>query len=557
MGSHCQDLLPSSQSGKDKTTMPLLQCPGPAPDFATHAVVNGNIGHIALKDYQGEKYVCIIFYPMDFVYAESITPFSNRVDDFGKLNCAVMAMSTDSVYSHKAFVKSSKADGGLEGKCKIPLLADRSGKICKKYGVFDAEEGVARKALVIIDDRGTAGHMIASSLPTDKVIDDTLKVISQFQKKGSIGAGSADKQWRAMPAQTNGPFPNIQSKHSLVASHVTKNVWEQLKGIKTKTSGFTLIQAIACAVEFDNQHCGIYAGDWDSYKDFAPVFDPIIQEYHGISADSRHTSDMDAGKINGNIAEDVPVHSARIRVGRSIDGFGLSPGITKEQRLGVEKLMKSATATFTGDLAGQYYPLTGMDEKVRQQLVDDHFLFVSGDRNLTVAGMERDWPEGRGIFHNDAKTFLVWVNEEDQLRIISMQKGGDVKGVFERLARGIKTVQDSVKAESGKDFQISPRLGYLHSCPTNLGTGMRASVHIDLPGWTKEGVGALKERCEALALQPRGTRGESGGQTGITYDISNKHRLGYSEVQLVQTMIDGVNTLYTEDLALQKKHGLK
>ena len=49
--------------------------------------------------------------------------------------------------------------------------------------------------------------------------------------------------------------------------------------------------------------------------------------------------------------------------------------------------------------------------------------------------MERDWPEGRGIFHNDEKTFLTWVNEEDQLRIISMQKGGDVKGVFERLTR--------------------------------------------------------------------------------------------------------------------------
>merc|ERR1712036_88136 len=103
---------------------------------------------------------------------------------------------------------------------------------------------------------------------------------------------------------------------------------------------------------------------------------------------------------------------------------------------------------------------------------------------------------------------------------------------------------------------MGPRLGYLHSCPTNLGTGMRASVHIDLPGWTKEGVGALKERCEALALQPRGTRGESGGQTGITYDISNKHRLGYSEVQLVQKMIDGVNMLYKEDVALCKAHGI-
>merc|ERR1712241_751938 len=140
---------------------------------------------------------------------------------------------------------------------------------------------------------------------------------------------------------------------------------------------------------------------------------------------------------------------------------------------------------------------------------------------------------------------------EDQLRIISMQKGGDVKGVFERLARGIKAVGDSVKKESGKDFCLDAKYGYIHSCPTNLGTGMRASVHVDLPGWTKFSVEKLKARCEQLHLQPRGTRGESGGQTGHTYDISNKHRLGYSEVELVQKMIDGVNKLWEEDKILQ------
>merc|ERR1719402_1800003 len=197
-----------------------------------------------------------------------------------------------------------------------------------------------------------------------------------------------------------------------------------------------------------------------------------------------------------------------------------------------------------------------MEENVRQQLVDDHFLFVSGDRNLQVAGMERDWPEGRGIFHNAAKTFLVWVNEEDQLRIISMQKGGDVKEVFDRLAKGIQAVGDSVKKESGREFALDPKYGYIHSCPTNLGTGMRASVHVDLPGWAKEGMDALKKRCEELKVQPRGTRGESGGQTGHTFDISNKHRLGYSEVELVQCMIDGVNALHAEDMKLQKKHGI-
>merc|ERR1712142_1040778 len=297
-------------------------------------------------------------------------------------------------------------------------------------------------------------------------------------------------------------MPEIKSKHSLVAKHVTADKWKKLGAIKTKTSGFTLRKAIAVSVTFDNQHCGIYAGDADSYKDFAAVFDPIIQEYHGIAPNA------------------------------------------------MESLMKSAFQKLTGDLAGKYFPLTGMDETTRQKLVDDHFPFMSGDPNLKIAGMERDWPEGRGIFHNAQKTFLVWVNEEDQLRIISMQLGGDVRMVFDRLARGIKGVQQSVKAESGRDFMLDPKYGYIHSCPTNLGTGMRASVHIDLPGWTKEGIPALKKRCEELQVQPRGTRGESGGQTGVTYDISNKHRLGYSEVELVQKMIDGVNTLWKEDKEL-------
>lgn len=376
------------------------------------------------------------------------------------------------------------------------------------------------------------------------------KVVLGTAAAGAIGV------YLATSGGSSKPFPNIQSKHSLVAKHVSEDKYKKLCNIKTKTSGFTLDQAIACAVEFDNQHCGIYAGDAESYKDFASVFDPIIQEYHGISPNAKHTSDMDVSKIKGTINPAAPVHSVRIRVGRSFNGFGLSPGITRSQRLELEKLLKNALEGLGGDLKGSYYPLLGMDEKVRQQLVDDHFLFVSGDRNLIAAGMERDWPEGRGIFHNKDKTFLVWVNEEDQTRIISMQKGGDVRQVFARLAKGIEAVGKSVKSASGKEFLVDPKYGYLHSCPTNLGTGMRASVHIDLPGWTAEGLSALQDRCEELNLQPRGTRGESGGQTGVTYDISNKHRLGYSEVELVQTMIDGVNTLYREDLRLQKKHKL-
>merc|ERR1712165_209690 len=88
-------------------------------------------------------------------------------------------------------------------------------------------------------------------------------------------------------------FPTIKSTHSLVAKYVTKPIWDKLSSVKTATSGFTLAKAIACAVEFDNQYCGIYAGDEDSYIDFADVFDPLICEYHGLPADFQHVSDMD------------------------------------------------------------------------------------------------------------------------------------------------------------------------------------------------------------------------------------------------------------------------
>merc|ERR1712096_444899 len=232
-------------------------------------------------------------------------------------------------------------------------------------------------------------------------------------------------------------FPEIKSKESLVAKYVTEPLWEKLGKVEQDLPVHPQ-QSYRLRSSIRQSALWHLCRGLDSYKDFSEVFDPLIQEYHGISADAKHTSDMDVTKIKGNINPAAPVHSTRIRVGRSIDGFGLSPGITKDQRLGVEKLMTKAFANLKDDLAGTYFPLTGMNEDVRQQLVDDHFLFVSGDPNLKVAGMERDWPEGRGIFHNKDKTFLTWVNEEDQLRIISMQKGGDVKGVFDRLARGIK-----------------------------------------------------------------------------------------------------------------------
>lgn len=114
--------------------------------------------------------------------------------------------------------------------------------------------------------------------------------------------------------------------------------------------------------------------------------------------------------------------------------------------------------------------------------------FREGDRFLEACGLNRDWPSGRGIFHNNDKTFLVWVNEEDQLRIISMQPGADIAAVFDRLSRAAAAI------EKVAEFAHNDHLGYITSCPTNLGTALRASVHIKLPL-----LGAQMEKFKAIA----------------------------------------------------------
>lgn len=162
---------------------------------------------------------------------------------------------------------------------------------------------------------------------------------------------------------------------------------------------------------------------------------------------------------------------------------------------------------------------------------------------MEACNLNREWPEGRGIFHNDAKTFLVWVNEEDQLRIISMQPGADLHAVFDRLSRAAASIEKVAK------FAHDGHLGYITSCPTNLGTALRASVHIRLPKLSQKWA-EFEKIADKYYVQIRGIHGEHSESTDATYDISNKRRLGRSERDLVQDMYDGVKAMIAAEKAL-------
>jgi len=324
---------------------------------------------------------------------------------------------------------------------------------------------------------------------------------------------------------------------SLLCKYLTPEVFENLKDKKT-ANGFTLQQAINSGIVNIDSGIGVYAGDKDSYTIFNKLFDPIIKDYHGFDKDDKHTSNLNPNDLNApNPDPDGKyILSTRIRVGRNMESMPLGTAISTEERNRVELSVVDGLKSLEGELRGEYYPLLGMNKEIQNKLIKEHFLFKEGDRFLESAGLNRDFPQGRGIYHNIDKTFLVWVNEEDQLRIISMQKGGDIKEVFSRLVSAIKSIEAKVP------FSYSEHLGYITSCPTNLGTAMRASVHIALPKLTED-MERFKAITDKYHLQIRGINGEHSESEGGVYDISNRRRLGITEVKAVQDMHDGVVAL--------------
>lgn len=328
----------------------------------------------------------------------------------------------------------------------------------------------------------------------------------------------------------------------MVGRHLTEEMYEKLYPRRT-VNGVSIDKCIQPSVDNTGRIIGIVAGDAESYEVFNELFDAIINEKHGgFGPDDKHPPpDLDASALVGGQFDPKYVKSCRIRTGRSVRGFCLPPSISRAERREVEKILVEALSGLSGDLSGVYYPLKKMTPDQEKQLIADHFLFQKPTGHLMVnSGAVRDWPDARGIWHNQEKTFLIWINEEDQCRVISMQHGGDLKATFERFSRGLNEIAGLMK-KNGHGFSWSERLGYICTCPSNLGTGLRCSVHLQLHKLSKHP--KFDDIIVGLQLQKRGTGGEHTDAVDDVYDISNRARLKKSEREFVQLVIDGVNKL--------------
>lgn len=159
----------------------LPQLTAPAPAFKGTAVVNGEFKQVSLSDYKG-KYLVLFFYPLDFTFVcpTEIISFSDRADEFRKIGCEVVACSTDSHFSHLAWINTPRKQGGL-GEMKIPLLADKTAEISRAYGVLKEDAGLSFRGLFIIDRKGNLRQITINDLPVGRSVDETLRLVQAFQ----------------------------------------------------------------------------------------------------------------------------------------------------------------------------------------------------------------------------------------------------------------------------------------------------------------------------------------------------------------------------------------
>jgi protein arginine kinase len=218
--------------------------------------------------------------------------------------------------------------------------------------------------------------------------------------------------------------------------------------------------------------------------------------------------------LRGHGPETDIVMSSRIRLARNLAAFPFTNRASSHQKADLEALLRDRITKLEVNPRLQYIAVAGLSPLDRQFLVERQLI----SREMAAA-------EGpRGVAFDERESVSLMINEEDQLRLQVMRSGLALDEAWQDIDR----VDDLL--EQRLTYAFSEEFGYLTACPTNVGTGMRASVMLHLPalGWTKQ-IEKVFRALQKINLAVRGLYGEGSRASGDFYQISNQVTLGKSE----------------------------
>lgn len=224
--------------------------------------------------------------------------------------------------------------------------------------------------------------------------------------------------------------------------------------------------------------------------------------------------------LRGTGPESDVVVSTRIRLARNLAGFPFANRASPAQKAEIEGKVREAMGKAELPIRLDYIGVSGMNPLDRQFLVE---------RQLISREMANVLEGPRGVAFDERESAAIMVNEEDQLRIQVMRSGLDLDDAWQ----AIDQIDDAL--EKRLTYAFHEQFGYLTACPTNVGTGMRASVMLHLPalGLTKQ-IEKVFRALQKINLVVRGLYGEGSRASGDLYQISNQVTLGRSESRVLQ-----------------------
>ncbi|MBC2596188.1 protein arginine kinase [Ruficoccus amylovorans] len=228
--------------------------------------------------------------------------------------------------------------------------------------------------------------------------------------------------------------------------------------------------------------------------------------------------DANAELTSGGAPGEPIVMSSRIRLARNLDGRAFPGWAKKAQRREILSACEKAVAQLPQMQNGTVLRLDDLSELERQVLVERHLI----SRELSQG------EPSAGVIISRDQACSIMINEEDHLRIQVLRTGHG----FDDIWKVIEAIDN--RLETLLDFAFTAQLGYLTACPTNLGTGMRASVMLHLPGLVMANhMEKVIRAVNQMGMVVRGLFGEGSDATGSIFQISNQQTLGESEQEII------------------------
>ena len=284
--------------------------------------------------------------------------------------------------------------------------------------------------------------------------------------------------------------------------------------------GVRVDDAIRSGLCHPDSTVGVYAPDAQSYCVFHELFGPILQNFQTPARP--HGADLAC-------VNPAAVVSTRIRVARNLAGHAFTASMSRPERLSVEAKIVRACSALAPHFPGCIRALTDIPTHRLDSLIARRLAFGPHDKYMAAAGIHADWPTGRSVFNTRRKQLSVWINEEDHMRVSVVMPGACVSACSDVMALAMSSLAAHL------DFCEDAQLGYLTSCPSNVGSAMRASYMVDLrrdPSCERH----LKRLEAAGLVQIRGADGEHSPRGGELVDVGFRNRVGVPAEQMLQGM---------------------